>query len=301
VHNPAASLVLYCNTDLQRVAPPDVSPVLQALGVSVQIVEITFRLPRGSVARFGNQFYVLDVIRDFCSGAHGDALVLTDSDCIWRQSAAELAKAVGEHRCLLYTLAPADQKGYEVGRLLNGMSHARMTEVAAQEFNVAAGRSVEYHGGEFFAATLDYCRDIQPRVTQLWQRACHEATLADAIKEEAHFLSIIAEGAGITRGTGNRFIRRIWTNFEDLNPVADDLDLTVWHLPAEKRFGFRRLWQFLANNNAIWLSYTPSEVNRLTARYMGIPKRSPTKFALDVGEKVFERTTLLRHFARSKI
>ncbi len=289
VHNPGLPLVLYANVDVATAAPSEVVETMHAAGVVFRRLAITFRLPPGSVRHWGNQFYVLDVIRDFAANGIGKALVLADSDCVWRGSADGIGAALDRHECLLYTLAPDDQKGYEHGRLMNGMSLARMAEIARAEFGVGPDRRVQYHGGEFFAATRSFCRAIQPKVDVLWQRAQAEAMLPDAIKEEAHFLSILAEGMVVTPGTGNAFVRRIWTNFEDLNAVPSDELLTLWHLPAEKRFGFRRLWQRLQASRSDWRSFTPHEINRLTTRYMGVPRRTPEKLVLDIAEKLRAR------------
>jgi len=289
VHNPDVPLILYANVEPDIAAPQEILAALRALGVAFRRLDNTLRLPRGSVSRFGNQFYVLDIIQDFAARDDGEALVLTDSDCVWRGTVAGIEAALRSHDCLLYTLRPADQKGYEVGRLLNGMSHARMTEIAQADFGLPPGRQVQYHGGEFFAATRGFCRAMQPRAGALWRRACAEAALPDSIKEEAHFLSVLAEGLGVAPATANAFVRRIWTNFEDLNAVPADNELTLWHLPAEKRFGFRRLWQHLETTGQDWHSFTPKEMNRLTSRYMGVPRRTANKLMLDIAEKIRDR------------
>jgi hypothetical protein len=289
VHNPDVPLMLYANADPDVAAPPDVRAVLQRLGVVSRKIDITLRLPRGTVSSFGNQFYVLDVIRDFARQGTTDALVLTDSDCIWRRSVRDMETALRSNECLLYTLAPADQKGYEVGRLLNGMTHARMSDIARREFGLPADHQVQYHGGEFFAATRTFCQRIQPHVAKLWQVAIKEAARTDAIKEEAHFLSILTEGLGVAPWTANAFVRRIWTNFEDLNALPTDNDLALWHLPSEKRFGFRRLWQHVSTSQRDLLSLTPDEFNRLTTNYMGVPKRTAGKLIQDVTQKVLAR------------
>jgi len=289
VHNPSLALVLYANVDAAVTAPADMLATMQALGVVFRRLDITFRLPFGSVGRWGNQFYVLDIIRDFAANGGGDALVLVDSDCVWRGPVDGIDAALRQHECLLYTLSPADQKEYEGGRLMNGMSLARMSEIARAEFDLEPDRQVQYHGGEFFAATRSFCQRIQQKIPALWRRAQAEAMLPDAIKEEAHFLSILAEGMAVTPGTGNTFVRRIWTNFEDLNAARSDELLTLWHLPAEKRFGFRRLWRHLKASQCNWRSLTPDEINRLTSRYMGIPWRTSGKLILDITEKLLAR------------
>ena len=128
-----------------------------------------------------------------------------------------LLPRIREHRCLTYTLRPRDQKNYELGQLLNGMSHARMGQVLEETFGVSVAEPPQYHGGEFFAATHGFCRDLLPRIEQLWPRAVAEARWPDSIKEEAHFLSILAYAQGVPPYTANDVIRRIWTNFEDIN------------------------------------------------------------------------------------
>ena len=145
IHNPDARLVLYSNVSPTAAAPSVISRRFDELDVS----------------RWGNQFYVLDVIRHFAESDIDGALVLADSECLWRRSAAPLKSAIKEHSCLLYTLKPHDQKQCEVGRLLNGMTHARMAEIEHCEFGLPKHQVVQYHGGEFFAVSANYCRSIQ--------------------------------------------------------------------------------------------------------------------------------------------
>jgi hypothetical protein len=293
-HNPHHRHVLFSNADVASVGPVEIVRHLTALGVEFCQLPITYRLPSGSVARWGNQFYVLDVIRHFAGGAQGSHLVLVDSDCIVRRDFDDLAGSIARHRCLAYTLRPHDQKNYEHGRLLNGMSHGRMAEVLQSSFNIHMDRLPLYHGGEFFAATQEFCADLQPQVAQLWERAVAEAGMEDSIKEEAHFLSILMEANGIAPYTANTVIRRIWTNFEDQNTVPEDARLAIWHVPAEKKYGIRRLWRHMERAALTDRPLTSVEINRLTSRFIGVPKRDPFKWCLDVLAKLKERAVLLR-------
>ena len=286
IHNPCQHHILFTNTDLATTAPPDVAAVIETLGIEVIQLEVTHRLPSGSVSSWGNQFYVLDVIRYFAEHGGHDAIVLTDSDCVWRKSLSTFERLIFKHKCLLYTLQPNDQKEYEVGRLINGLSHARMQGIIEQNFGAVSRAPARYHGGEFFAATRDFCKDIAGLFDTLWRQSCSEARQPDSIKEEAHFLSILAESRGIKHATANGIVRRMWTHFEDFNIVDSDLDLAIWHVPAEKRYGFRRLWIWLSQSGRDWREFPPEEINRITTRYMGIPHRGPRKFALDVAEKI---------------
>jgi hypothetical protein len=293
-HNPDHRHVLFSNADVARVAPAEIVRHLLALGVEFRRLPITYRLPSGSVTRWGNQFYVLNVIRDFAGGELGEQLVLVDSDCIVRQNLGGLAEAIVSHRCLAYTLRPHDQKNYEHGQLLNGMSHARMAAVLEESFGTRLHRLPFYHGGEFFAATRAFCAALQPHAARLWERAVAEASMVDSIKEEAHFLSILMEANSVEPYSANDVIRRIWTNFEDQNTVPDDARLSIWHVPAEKKYGIRRLWQHMEHAGLSGRRLSGAEINQLTSRFIGVPRRNASKWLLDVTAKFTERAALLR-------
>ena len=295
-HNPNERHVLFVNVDVARAAPPEIVHHLNGLGVEVRRLPISYRLPSGSVTRWGNQFYVLNVLRDFAQSNLGEALALVDSDCIVRRPLGGLVSAIREHRCLTYTLRPRDQKNYEHGQLMNGMSHARMRDVLSEEFGVRMEREPLYHGGEFFAATRAFCKFLQPQSEALWARAVGEAGLADSIKEEAHFLSILAEANGIVPYTANGVIRRIWTNFEDLNTVPDDAKLAIWHVPAEKKYGIRRFWRHLQSAGMSGRMLSGAEANRLSSRFIGVPRRDLCKLARDVAAKLLERGRRLERY-----
>lgn len=293
IHNPTCDHVLFSNVDVAGMAPPQITEQLRSIGVRFEKLPITYRLPSGSVASWGNQFYVLDIIRRFAEGNLGDVLVLADSDCVWRGSADDFARRTVANGTLLYTLRPKDQKNYEVGKLVNGVSHQRMTDLARTVFNVSGPDLVQYHGGEFLSASTEYCRRILPQIDALWSVVVSEAMLADSIKEEAQFLSVIAYANHVEPFTANDVIRRIWTNFEDLNVEATDSNLTIWHLPAEKKFGFRRLFARMDRTAATMKTITPSALNALTGRYMGLPRRSVPKVLQDLTVKMRERLTAL--------
>lgn len=295
IHNPDRNHILFSNVVVEESAPPHILSTLKSLNVDFKCVDITYRLPAGSVERWGNQFYVLDIIKYFAEYGEDDALVLTDSDCIWRAGLSSFEDKIFDHECLLYTLEPSDQKNYEIGQSVNGLSHRRMKEIVEQNFNVKLSTEVQYHGGEFFAATKNFCKNIVGSFPKLWEQSCLEANEVDSIKEEAHFLSIIAESRGVKHSTANGFVRRMWTNFEDFNLVRDDLKLAIWHLPAEKKYGFRRLWHWLSQSRKNWDDFSTQEINQITAQYMGVPNRDKRKLMLDLKDKIAFRLKLKGH------
>ncbi len=289
IHNPNNRHALFCNKDILTHAPAEVIKILQNLGVDFVTFPVRHRLPSGSVKLFGNQFYILDIIEHWAMNDKAAGFILCDSDCIWRKPVATFGQEILDKRCLLYTLRSHDQKHYEPGNLLNGMTHDRMKEIVEDEFDQNLGHLPLYHGGEFFAASNEYCQSIAADFDRLWQRAVSEVSLDDSIKEEAHFLSILAEARGILPYTANHIVRRMWTHFKDLNILEDDLDLAIWHLPAEKKFGFLRMYSWYQACDRDWRDFSADEINNESAQFMGIPRRSPGKLILDVVQKVGER------------
>jgi hypothetical protein len=65
--------------------------------------------------------------------------------------------------------------------------------------------------------------------------------------------------------------------------------LAIWHLPAEKRFGFARMYAWYSANVKSWTSISPEEFNIVSASFMGMPRRSPVKLVQDVVQKLGEK------------
>ena len=288
-HNPDATHILFCNRNIPDVAPAAVTATLSSLGVEFVQLPLSYRLPAGSISRWGNVFYVLDIVRYFVETLRHDVLILTDADCVWRKSADGIRARLADHDCLLYSLKPEDQKNYEGDVLLNGMSRRKMVGVLEEVFDKTLDDLPPHNGGEFFAANRTYCTRILPQIDLLWAYACAHAAETDSIKTEEHFLNIIAWRNDIRSYTANDIVRRLWTNFGDVNVRADDANLAIWHLPAEKKFGFRRMWRSYARAGRAWTSYPVGEVDAATARFMGVPRRSAVKLGQDLLQKVTEK------------
>jgi hypothetical protein len=111
--------------------------------------------------------------------------------------------------------------------------------------------------------------------------------------EEAHFLSLVYNQVGIKFGTGNLFVRRIWTQVLHFNNRTNsDSELVMWHLPAEKRFGIRRLAdRYLKDQLLSWP--TPGSSGMVMIRKeLGIVRNSPKKKFLDLTRSFVDRFLL---------
>lgn len=299
-HNPRSPHVLYCNKRVEDVGPAKITALFGELGVDLVQLPLTRRLPPDTASRWGNVFYELDILAHFAGSDDWPSLLLADSDCIWRRPFAPFEGRLREKGCLLYTLQPSDQKNYEGDVLINGMSRRRMAAVSHALFGSLPTGEMPYYGGEFSAFTRPWCRSVLPMVDKLWNHACAHAAEDDTIRTEEHVWSIIAVAADVRPCGANDIVRRIWTNFEDSNARPSDLDLPLWHLPAEKKYGFRRMWSAVEASRPGPASLPGEALNAMTQRFMGVPQRGPRKTALDVKDKTQERLhALYRSLAAS--
>jgi hypothetical protein len=59
--------------------------------------------------------------------------------------------------------------------------------------------------------------------------------------------------------------------------------MDVWHLPAEKGYGIKRLFAQVANPNSdFWKLPVGEQFAKYVAGYVGIPKRNTSKTVLDM-------------------
>ncbi|SDT59564.1 hypothetical protein [Bradyrhizobium canariense] len=282
--NPRNTHVLFTNSKLPIVDGVDVAQAFDQWQVRVVYLPISYRLPRGRVEAWGNQFYIFDIIKYLAEFCENECYLVLDSDCVWVRPVTELAKAIGQHGVLTYLI---DDREHPEAEPINGLSRQGM----ARFLGSVGGKprdSIPYCGGEIFAATRDETKRLAGQIDRVWAHVL--ADEKDTPKEEAHLLSILYAMNEYEVGTANSFIKRIWTTFKRNNVEASDVDLTIWHLPSEKMFGFRRLFRKLVTGRHNYrdpaaLGFRP-DVYGLT---MGLPRRSASKLVRDISAKLLQR------------
>jgi hypothetical protein len=281
--NHRARHVFFTNTDLPTIDGVDMARLFRSWSIEVVRMPITFRPPRGSVDRWGNQFYILDIIRHCAKSGDATRYLVLDSDCIWIRPVDEFESIIDRDGAITYLL---DATEHPEAEAINGLSRAGMARCLASLGGRQAA-SIPYYGGEIFAANLQTIRKLDQYIDVLWQHVLDRA--ADAPKEEAHFLSILYALLDVPAAQGNRLIRRIWTTFRHNNASRSDLELWVWHLPSEKRTGFRNLFQLIAVRLAVEGNPPPALGIGIYQRLFGIPRRRPLKFVRDLVDKLAQK------------
>ena len=283
--NPDQPHIFFTNCRIPTVDGLDIEQVFRRWGVQVVRLPITYRLSRGSVTRWGNQYYILDIIKYFATKKYSRAIVL-DSDCIWVRPVDDLERAIDQYGVMTYTMGTDD---YKTGELINGVTRRQMADFLFR-FSGMKTDLVAYHGGEIFAAGRRELERIASQVDALWKVTSRGAP--EAPKEEAHFLSLLYAINGYKHDTAHKYIKRMWTNLSFNNCNSSDKELTIWHLPGEKKSGFQQLYALLARTGGDLekvrsLKLGTDEYGRI----MGVPRRSWRKLVRDVSAKLVEHAS----------
>ncbi|HEX8299782.1 MAG TPA: hypothetical protein VF594_11530 [Rubricoccaceae bacterium] len=285
--NPGARHVLYTNADrVPSVDGHDLGALLERWGVEVVRLPYTFQPPEGYFGAWRNQFYVFDIIRDLAARLEDDEVGLVlDSDCVWVRPGERLVAATRRAGALTYDL------GIDPDEVQNGLSQ---TDARALYAEVLAALGLDrpppeaapaYIGGELISATGATLRTLDALADPLWDEMLrrHAAGLP-RFYEEAQALSFLYYALGILDGTANAYVRRIWTMLlKGDDARSPDLGLTVWHVPAEKRYGIPRLFaEAMKPESLFWTSEPGALFRHYVGRSLGIPRRTAGKLARDL-------------------
>ena len=294
-HNPEAAHRLFTTV----ASVPDIgnfstSQFLKRLNVEVVQVPFTYLPPPGYYGAWRNQFYILDIIKYLDhNGFPDEQYVVLDSDCIFTDSIESLGRDLSRRGLLALDLnLPLDEN-------INGLTQRDMKQVFEELGQPCPAEAAKYYGGEFFAATSEVIHQLAGEVEPLWEISLarfQEGKLK--FNEEAHFLSYLYAKLGYTDGLANSYIGRIWTGFKYRNTTPEDFNLTIWHVPAEKKHGIKRLFpQIIRSDSPFWTVAPGPEFARYVAGYLGIPSSSLLKKSRDafdtlvwrVGDKMAQK------------
>ena len=281
--NPEARHILYTTADtLPSVEGVAMGGLLRRLGVEVVLLPITHRLGRDRVGAWNNVFYILDVVAHLDREGGFDNAVVMDSDCIWVRPADGLFADVRRHGVLPMSIP------YSCDEALNGASRRDMVRAARQLAGAELDFVPNFSGGEVFAATRAGLGAVNGIAARLWAGLASARPGEVPVYTEEHLLSLAYEILGVPTGTADPHIRRMWTALRLNNVTAEDVasGRCAWHLPMEKKTGFADLFALVRDPDS-WLWSTPPDALRVRlAQVMGIPRRSPRQWAMQVESRV---------------
>jgi hypothetical protein len=283
-HNPTAQHKLFVN----RPGVPDIDAFktdefLSSLGVEVVVVPFTYAPPPDYYGAWRNTFYLLDIIKHISATSQpGEQYMIADSDCLFVKSADNFVSAINQHGLLTYdTQFPPEEDANGLTRL--GLQ-ALYQEMSGQPVPETPG----YCGGDFLAGTAEAMQKFAAEIDPIWEVSMQRHTDHQVhFNTEEHLMSYVVYKLGYPVGAANPFISRIWTGRKYQTARPSDFELTLWHTPAEKKYGLRRLFQVMTQKDSrFWTVEPGDEFARYVAPFLGIPQRSLLKRTQDLSDAV---------------
>ena len=279
-NNPKHKHILFTNSrEIPTIKDLSIRDELSKLGVQFITLPLTFRVPTGYFNSWRNQFYIFDILQHIGENfSDEDCFLILDSDCLWLKPADEIMNHIHQHGILPYFLNAS------VKEEIHGLNRLQMKELFEELLGYVLPTVPEYLGGEWFAATGKYIRELNAHVPAIWKQSMerHEQGTLKC-NEEAHMLSALYYKVGYDGYESKMFVRRIWTISSIRRDVTDeDLELTVWHCPSEKKYGITRLFEdIIKNPEAYWQIPSGNEFRDFVGQYVGIHREQDRLYPVE--------------------
>lgn len=263
--------VLFTNVkQFPQVDGRDVSSFLSSLNVKVIHTDFKYKTPKGYFGSFQNQFYEFSILEAIAnSNASGDDMYLIlDSDCIFLKPVADLFNEAKPQGFISFE----DQ--VESGYVINGLSRNHLKELYQDLLQQQINEIPSYHLGEFLLSNVQNIRKFFADFKELWPVMLERHAVGKLkFNEEAHTLSYLYFKNGFRAHATNTWMRRIWTNPLFYREVRQsDVDLVIWHLPAEKTFGLYNLYhQLMDKHENFGFDVSHTNYLRLVKKVLHIP------------------------------
>jgi len=274
ITNPDQRLVLFSNVVLPVVDGHDLAKVLARYGVEHRLLPLTTRLARELTPAWGNVLYFFDVLESLADEPTDTRIALIDSDVVVTGPVAPLFGLLDHADYALYAIDTTPDHS------VNGLTRRAMGEIVAAIRGAGDGAPVPHYGGEMFATALATWRRDKPMFRALLESAGSGEGPAADVRTEEHIYSIAAAVLQAPVAEAGAFIKRIWTSRHYSSVQPGDEAYPLWHLPSEKRYGFRDLFDDLARRG-FPTTMAPAEFRRLAQARCGIPAKSWAKQTRD--------------------
>lgn len=247
-----------------------ISDLLSDLQVEIIFTDFKYKTPKGYFERFQNQFYEFSILEYIVSNNKNkeDNYLILDSDCIFLKPASELFLEASPKGFLSFEYeCPSDE-------LIHGLSREDMRILYEDLLDRNISDLPNYHLGEFFLASVKNINLLFLGFQELWPDLLRRNRLGlPKFNEEAQTLSYLYYKNGFTSSSKKTLLKRIWTNPVFFRNVEEtDIDVAVWHLPAEKQFGLKDLYHILINKyQNFGFSLSDKQYKSLVQDTLGIP------------------------------
>ena len=273
--NPEQRLALFSNAVPPVVDGVDIGAVLERFGVEIHQVPLTARLAPGTTKSWGNVLYFHDIMAWLVEHEEPDLrLALVDSDVLVTRPLAPLFSMLDEHPFGGYIVRQT-----EPDEVVNGLTVRDMDRLS-REFGATGGELALHFGGELFLTSIAGWLEHRGLFDALLHDALTGTGIARSIITEEHIFSIAFAVLDGKIASANHLIKRIWTSPRYNSVAPGDERLLLWHLPAEKRYGLRDIFDTL-RRQGFPEAMDPAAFRAMAMAFCGLPRKSPRKILHD--------------------
>lgn len=267
--NPQARLILATDAT----PPLPFANDLKDVGVEMHLTPFGHLPPENFAPAFRTSMYMLDALRATLDIGGWEHLVVVDPDIVCIRPLEDLLDAVGGG------VGAYPLQNYAPDHSINGLSRRE-----AGEIHRNLGDSVvdipTHYGGELIVVSRDCLPNILERSEVAWEDSLQRFRkgIPHFVTEE-HVLSYALAEMPVVDLSPH--VRRIWTAaiYRDLR--GDEMSLALWHLPSEKRRGFRKFYELSIDTQSWWWKSDLATFRMRVGKVVGIPRRAPKRFIYD--------------------
>ena len=213
---------------------------LEDIGVEFRYCEPIFQSNPTVTQSHPGCLYLMDTIRMLSQATLPEevgAVVFIDPDTITRRSLARLVAQVADARLVSYDISE------DADIVSNGQSRQSLSAGLSHSSNFSSPEAIRLYGGEFLAVHPGTLASLHLGVQHFWDWFLLEGSdsIGAALTDE-HLVSVAIASLGLTPGEGRDWIKRIWNHPSWCNVDGTEQGIPIWHLPAEKKTGLRRLY-----------------------------------------------------------
>lgn len=204
---------------------------LDFLNVKINLVPFTFKPPVNFYRNYGFSFYLLDAIK---INQNFDTLYV-DPDVLCLKNLATLFDSLDNRLAGINCEYPMD---FEI----NGLTRRKGLDVALM---IDSESSIYPHiGGEILFVPKLYGSKVVSGLNDTFtQNLSFFSQGLDYFTTEEHLISFCLRDQIVIEL--NSFAKRVWTRFRYNNVDRTERDMYLLHFPAEKQFGFKKLFHLL--------------------------------------------------------
>ncbi|MBK1832386.1 hypothetical protein JIN77_16730 [Verrucomicrobiaceae bacterium R5-34] len=243
-HHPEARKILLVNKmPPETIDGYDYRSLLDRFNVELVEFDSITRPPEGYHTGWNTQFIVIDALETLWRKVSPTSQVmLLDSDCLFVKPVdQEIIDRVKKLGVLQYTLWDADDISE------NGLTNYELAELGREYSDQVTTDVIKYAGGEIFFGDYKALESVIKEARRAYDISIKRNSKGlKKFNEEAHLLSYVYHLVGGKDYSANDLIKRIWTDRSLYCTVnGEENNLTIWHLPAEKKTSLRKMYQIL--------------------------------------------------------